>query len=108
MRLIDANAVLKEMKETYCTDCNNYNCVLCSTCEHMDDMDFIEDAPTVDAQPVKHGKWVKYPSIYRCSNCGNPKGMKKPYCELCGAQMSDHFANAGKMVEEANEDEQAQ
>lgn len=49
----------------------------------------------IDAQSVKHGKWVKYPSIYRCSNCGNPKGMPKPYCELCGARM------------EVEEDEQA-
>jgi hypothetical protein len=24
----------------------------------MDDMDFIEDAPTVGAEPVKHGKWI--------------------------------------------------
>ncbi len=56
-----------------------------------------------DWRPVKLAKWVKYPSIYRCSNCGNPKGMPKPYCELCGALMSDHFADAGKMVEEDEE-----
>ena len=57
----------------------------------------------IEAQPVKLGKWVKYPSIYRCSNCGNPKGTPKPYCELCGARMSDHFADASKMVEETNQ-----
>jgi hypothetical protein len=55
IRLIDANAVLKEMKETYCTDCNNYNGVWCRACAHMDDMDFIEDAPTIDAIPRE--KW---------------------------------------------------
>lgn len=37
VRLIDANAVLKEMKETYCTDCNSYNGVMCRACAHMDD-----------------------------------------------------------------------
>jgi len=112
VRLIDANAVLKEMKETYCTDCNNYNGVWCRACEHMDDMDFIEDAPTIDAQPVKLGYWsecwrdsVRNVISVICSACDDasithlprrdltvddvPKKIciQMPYCPKCGAKM---------------------
>jgi hypothetical protein len=90
VRLIDADAILDFINSLNFDDYNLYSEIF----------DCIDNAPTIDAQPVKRAKWVKYPSIYRCSNCGNPKGMPKPYCELCGARMSDHFANAGKMVEE--------
>lgn len=64
IRLIDANAVLKEMKEMYCKRCSNCNGVWCRACEHRDDMDFIEDAPTIDAQPVKRGEMSEW---IRCS-----------------------------------------
>ena len=99
IRLIDANAVLKEMKETYCTDCNNYNGVCCRACEHMDDMDFIEDAPTIDAHPVKHGTWNRTDMFVKCSECGVELlddaffGIHvfddgyMPFCPNCGAKM---------------------
>lgn len=56
VRLIDANALIKQIEGTHCKDCNSYNGAMCRACEWMDAMDYIEDAPTVDAQPVKHGK----------------------------------------------------
>ena len=51
------------------------------------------DAPTIEAEPVKHGKWIeKYCSWY-CSECGK-SGYKgyipaKPsdFCPNCGARM---------------------
>lgn len=111
VRLIDANAVLKEMKETYCTDCNNYNGVCCRACKHMDDMDFIEDAPTIDAQPVKHGRWIEtrrhrdadgcIVSGYSCSECGSALRDTNPddrdsefYCYHCGAKMDGDDADS--------------
>ena len=90
VRLIDVNAVLKEMKETYCTDCNNYNGVCCRACKHMDDMDFIEGSPTIDAQPVKHGKWRKRMSTsdsVKCCLCGYASIQESSYCGGCGAFM---------------------
>lgn len=97
VRLIDANAVLKEIKETYCTYCNSYNGIWCRACEHMDDMDFIEDAPTIDAQPVKHGKWIKIDSeSFHCSECdAGLSGIcvsekyisREKFCYNCGAKM---------------------
>ena len=39
---------------------------------------------------VKHGRWIKatiYPIRYVCSECGNQKEFKRPYCEICGTKM---------------------
>lgn len=96
VRLIDANAVLKEIKETYCTDCNNYNGVICRACNWMDAMDYIEDAPTIYAQPVKRGKWIDsgINGTVQCSECKftdffakRDRVMLFGYCPNCGAKM---------------------
>ena len=52
----------------------------------------IEAMPTVDAEPVRHGKWerVEYSFVggYRCSCCGS-KALDDSfnYCGYCGAKM---------------------
>ena len=92
MRLIDADAELKEAKEL-------------SGPQTGDGWDnwgvyaLIERQPTIDAVPVKHGKWSAYEvSGYRkCSKCGgyvnwNPKPFlfgdgEYNYCPNCGAKM---------------------
>ena len=57
----------------------------CGTCKH---------APTVDAVPVKHGRWIYHPDWqadgecgYECSECGMGSDVDYPYCMLCGARM---------------------
>ena len=64
----------------------------------------IEEQPTVDAEPVRHGKWINEPpykaadGTYRkaqiCSECnsyfvseGNTPYSNHPYCCECGAKM---------------------
>lgn len=47
--------------------------------------------PTIDAQPVKHGKWQKknlhgYPAV-RCSECGVHYEYEYKFCPYCGAYM---------------------
>lgn len=104
VRLIDANALVKQIEGTHCKDCNSYNGAMCRACEWMDAMDYIEDAPTVDAQPVKHGKWLEYSrnaleTYIECTNCcvasrqihlqmvtSNAFGLPN-YCPNCGAKM---------------------
>ena len=58
----------------------------------------IQEQPTVDAQPVRHGQWeyatVVDEGFWRCSNCGTPSeaiGAKKlyKYCPFCGAKMGE-------------------
>lgn len=54
-------------------------------------------APTVDAEPVRHGHWVSIGSMHRCSVCNEmvlvPTTIaNKPiyeYCPVCGAKMDE-------------------
>ena len=55
----------------------------------------IENAPTIDDEPVKHGTWIGKPMIggysrIRCSVCDNvflENKEKWNYCPNCGARM---------------------
>lgn len=88
MRLIDADALLERMKRT-----NRYF-----------DVKFdIMESPAVDAEPVRHGRWVpvdgKHPcDEWDCTACGERRtflvemdadDMEEcyPYCPNCGAKM---------------------
>ena len=54
-------------------------------------------APTVDAEPVRHGHWIdpEDPTCYKCSVCGKyatqEYGLNAPifwhYCPNCGSRM---------------------
>ncbi|MBQ6946337.1 MAG: hypothetical protein IJN43_18745 [Ruminococcus sp.] len=89
MRLIDA--------DDYCKECgcsppygNNGECVNCIIC----------DCPTIEAEPVRHGRWEKVGKIgceFRCTNCQleismngsarRPEEVGWNYCKGCGAKM---------------------
>ena len=55
----------------------------------------IKAAPTVDAEPVRHGEWVQkkhrifgLPYDYICSVCGCDYALAEyKYCPSCGARM---------------------
>lgn len=60
----------------------------------------IEEMPTIDAQEVKHGKWVfvgtktnmvslSCHEIYKCNLCGRQNKCRYDYCPHCGARMED-------------------
>lgn len=62
----------------------------------------VENAPTIEAKPVRRGKWVKDDiDKYKCSLCGKgnnyayswsiSKGdeLQDLYCPNCGAKMED-------------------
>ena len=92
--LIDANA-LKKQKTILWDEALGYSeCVL---------VENIDEAPTVDAVEVVHGRWkarpcykpdrngrsVKYCDLYYCSECGTGQPIVPPfnYCPNCGAKM---------------------
>lgn len=83
MRLIDADEL--------CADrVSNDPVVIAAKC-----------APTIDAEPVRHGEWILNPcNLYNdatwvCSECGNewvlidgtPLDNQMNYCPKCGARM---------------------
>lgn len=51
----------------------------------------IENMPTIESEPVKHGRWKLrcYGDYPYCSNCNNePKGREITlFCPNCGARM---------------------
>ena len=54
----------------------------------------IEAMPTVDAEPVRHGKWIALPKEFdtfcKCSLCNYPVDFnwgQTNYCPNCGAKM---------------------
>lgn len=50
----------------------------------------IDDAPTIEAEPVKHGKWTKLDGdityLYECSVCKDTSDWHDNYCPNCGAK----------------------
>ena len=76
MRLIDAdklNARLSRDATPYFTACD------------------IEAAPTIDAVPVVHGRWIEKVGRAECSVCHDEcwadSAMEYNYCPNCGANM---------------------
>lgn len=98
MRMIDADALLKLLKEQrfkYDTseDCITVEQATETCCELIPYLivGMIEEMPTVDAVPVRHGKWLDITDshIGTCSLCGDRWGSvdMMNYCPSCGARM---------------------
>ena len=100
MRPIDADALLAQMKEYYEKLAEEANMTgdraICVTWH--DAVILIKSAPTVDAVPVRHGKWIKWfedadGQWMRCSECQMMfyvgKGRDGNYCPNCGARMDE-------------------
>lgn len=86
-RLIDADALIESM-----TKFSN------ATGEDMTHGIFYANiAPTIDAEPVRHGKWIFNPSDAfeamfakpKCSECGFESADGGNYCPNCGARMDE-------------------
>ena len=95
MRLIDADA-LKESVHVHdyvLKDCLN------STDKGMFTvgiMQAIDEQPTVDAVPVRHGMWTRHilgstggngTTVMQCSECESMTISRFRYCPNCGARM---------------------
>lgn len=109
MRLIDANALINEAMERYCSDCErrkgvkngkwkivySIGDVPCRACGIGDMIDELEDAPTIEER--KTGRWIRtrMPLTgaieHRCSRCDTPYymafAMEMNFCPNCGARM---------------------
>lgn len=96
MRLIDANEAIKQ--QWY----GNTNSIILRQYA----VEVLKNAPTVEAVPVRHGRWIEEKMqtlipvefdasgepvlhdyvVYRCDQCSRTAGKKEPYCH-CGAKM---------------------
>ena len=84
-----------------CKECIHYE--VCSAwwvfVENFDDIrteescDYFKEKTTVDAEHVRHGRWIINGRLWECSICGetsNNTCMGEPranYCPNCGAKM---------------------
>lgn len=95
---IDRAAFIKSI----CNSCDGWcdkvdcDCVNCKSDHRCDIVCSISEAPAVEAEPVKHGRWVKdHDGDEYCENCyrympdrevtGDPCATN--YCPNCGAKM---------------------
>lgn len=79
-RLIDAGALMNDAV-IHRSATTNESCIT---------VDAVDDAPTIDAEPVRHGKWKDIRvGIGTCSECGERYGSVDVmnYCPNCGARM---------------------
>jgi hypothetical protein len=92
MRLIDADALIE--KAYWHGEHPDVENLYAEGVEAVDVSD-IDDAPTIEAEPVRHGRWIKkqekdtfagYLYSYECSECGRIEKCREPYCN-CGAKM---------------------
>ena len=79
-RLIDANALMRDIEQYHLSD---------GKFQH-----WVEVQPTIDAEPVRHGKWELAEDGWYCSACEmyppfdcDPEEKGIPYCPNCGARM---------------------
>lgn len=88
MRLIDADELIKQACRSTEWSHGEHPMVI--------EADDIDDAPTVDAEPVKHAHWViidqqdaNEKPDFRCSSCFliSPLRGYTRYCPNCGAKM---------------------
>lgn len=96
MRLIEADELRNRFQNLSYDDWNQG--ISTSWAEAYSEFaDMIDDMPTVEAEPVRHGHWKKlYTNNYKCSVCGSwwtDNGdtylIEFNYCPNCGAKMDE-------------------
>ena len=95
-KLIDADALKESIDEHVYLVHHGFNETEYG-CTQYGIHQIIDDAPTIDAEPVRHGKWidetfepwglVHHP--FKCNLCGEHAEFASPYCPNCGARMDE-------------------
>lgn len=103
VRLIDANAVCRKISESIRQanewenearekkDTHGVKYAIDTRRSLLSMLSRVQEEPTIDAQPVKHGKWETKGGVH-CTRCGwRPTGricdLFTAYCAGCGAKM---------------------
>ena len=100
-RLIDANALRDKLQKEIDKATPPYDDVIGSIrCGVRLARNIVEDEPTIDAEPVRHGKWIRQTDtrfgemlndILICSECNiafpTVNMIRRSYCPNCGAKM---------------------
>ena len=91
MRVIDANALVEKAYQH--GEHPSVDDLFADGVDAVDVSD-IDEAPTIEAEPVRHGRWVRKGQEIYCSECGEESGYTwagasrySDYCPNCGAKM---------------------
>lgn len=92
MRLIDADKLRKDVLDLP----NCYN-GFSDTYDKAMIVDLVDEQPTVEAEPTRHGHWIFNPkdaiemmfTLPKCSQCGAESSDAGNYCPNCGAKMDE-------------------
>lgn len=100
VRLIDANALVEKFQSYYESLSPDVYSELIRRDEVSSCIAELINAPTIDAQPVKQGHWIRKYIYYVCSECGIkliddnfeqiaifPRGYM-PFCPVCSTKMN--------------------
>ena len=89
MRLIDADALRETMyHEAFETDTDMQKWDSGCWIRYKMFENALKNAPTIDAEHVRHGKWIKVgDNTYRCSRCNEVSCCNGNFCTDCGAKM---------------------
>lgn len=96
MRLIDAHKLYEQYEADMCELVKSTNCenISLEALSLLCGAKLIADAPTVDAAPVVHGRWVNMKNGNAdCSVCGRhvvgvyDDDNADKFCRCCGAKM---------------------
>lgn len=103
MRLIDADEMLVGESRAYMSvqlEMDDFLTRQINRLVHLRIQRLILAMPTIEAEPVGRGRWIKIKGTYysssegksglvkKCSLCGEPSpcGYGTPYCAICGAR----------------------
>jgi len=84
MRLIDADALLEKLGESLRAVKGGTKWMMGTQQGLENAIVMVKEAPTVDAEIVRHGEWV---NGMQCSKCKQVDTTKPNYCPNCGARM---------------------
>lgn len=90
MRPIDAHTLEDKLKHKQISKGLSTNKIEVMFYRHAvgDCLEIIRDMPTVDAEPVRHGRWiVADDGVTRCSICYGASDYERSFCGDCGAKM---------------------
>lgn len=103
MEYIEREALINTCKKIIQERWNETTAPVSWSHAYADFIDDIDNQPTADVAPVKHGHWYNRGGRFRCSVCDNKallkdiggtggwsheyEQQKSPYCPNCGARM---------------------
>ena len=97
MRLIDADELKEKIRKAElnlsdCEGCYMASPECCRNCFEQEIEGIIDESYMLDAEPVRHGQWVRkvkdeFHFGFECPLCKIPSEYPHSYCQYCGAKL---------------------